>query len=87
MAAGLNGLAPQDVIVEVLFARPGAQRASDALDVKQLNYERTLADTGEHVFSIEFCPQISGRIEYRVRAYPSNPLLTHPFEMGMMTWL
>jgi starch phosphorylase len=87
VAAGLNGLAPQDVVVEVMFARPGTRRASEVLDVKQLNYERTLADTGEHIYSIEFCPQISGRIEYRIRAYPSNPLLTHPFEMGMMTWL
>ncbi len=39
------------------------------------------------LYSIDFCPQISGRIDYRIRAYPSNPLLTTPFEMGMMTWL
>jgi starch phosphorylase len=87
VAASLNGLSPQDVAVEVVFSRPGTQRASEALDLKLLNYERTLPDTGEHLFSIEFCPQISGRIEYRIRAYPSNPLVTNPFEMGMMTWL
>ncbi|MDX1374795.1 MAG: alpha-glucan family phosphorylase [Burkholderiales bacterium] len=87
VAAALNGLAPQDVVIEVVFARPGTLRASEAIDVKQLNYERTLNETGEHLYSIEFCPQISGRFEYRIRAYPSSPLLTHPFEMGMMTWL
>jgi starch phosphorylase len=87
VAASLNGLSPQDVAVEVMFSRPGTQRASEALDLKLLNYERTLPETGEHLFSIEFCPQISGRIEYRIRAYPSNPLVTKPFEMGMMTWL
>jgi len=87
VAASLNGLSPQDVAVEVVFSRPGTQRASEALDLKLLNYERTLPETGEHLFSIEFCPQISGRIEYRIRAYPSNPLVTNPFEMGMMTWL
>ncbi len=87
VAASLNGLAPQDVTVEVVFSRPGTRRASDALDVEPLNYERTLPETGEHLYSIEFCPQISGRIEYRVRAYPASPLLSHPFEMGMMTWL
>jgi starch phosphorylase len=87
VAAGLNGLSPQDVVVEAVFSRPGTTRASDALDLKPLNYERTLPETGEHLYSIEFCPQISGRIEYRVRAYPSNALVTDPFEMGMMTWL
>jgi len=87
VAASLNGLAPQDVAVEAIFSRPGTQLASEAVDVKLLNYERTLPDTGEHLFSIEFSPQISGRIDYRIRAYPSHALLTHPFEMGMMTWL
>jgi starch phosphorylase len=87
VAASLNGLAPQDVTIEVLFSRPGTQHASEALDLKPLNYERTLSETGEHLYSIEFCPQISGRIEYRIRAYPSNSMLTNPFEMGMMTWL
>jgi glycogen phosphorylase len=87
VAANLNGLSPQDVAVEALFARPGALRASEALDLKQLNYERTLPETGEHLYSIEFCPQLSGRIEYRIRAYPANPLVSNPFEMGMMTWL
>ena len=87
VAANLNGLAPQDVAVEAVFTRPGVERASEAIDLKLLNYERTLPETGEHVFSIDFCPQISGRIEYRIRAYPSNPLLTNAFEMGMMTWL
>jgi glycogen phosphorylase len=28
-----------------------------------------------------------GKLEYRVRIYPHNPLLAHPFEMGMMRWL
>jgi len=87
VAANLNGIAPQDVAVEVVFSRPGTRHASEALDVEPLNYERTLPETGEHLYSIEFCPQISGRIEYRIRAYPANALLAHPFEMGMMTWL
>jgi starch phosphorylase len=26
-------------------------------------------------------------VEYRFRIYPSHELLTHPFEMGMMSWL
>ena len=87
VAAKLNGLAPQDVAIEAVFARPGAEQASEAIDLKLLNYERALPDTGEHLYSIDFCPQISGRIEYRIRCYPSNVLLTHRFEMGMMTWL
>jgi starch phosphorylase len=30
---------------------------------------------------------LSGRIEYRLRAYPEHELLAHPFETGLMTWL
>ena len=43
--------------------------------------------SGEHLYALEFAPPIAGRIEYRVRAYPANELLTHPFETGMMVWL
>ncbi|HEY5636961.1 MAG TPA: alpha-glucan family phosphorylase [Burkholderiales bacterium] len=87
VAARIDGLAPGDIAVEAVFSRPGSEQAGEAVDLKWLNHERVLPETGEHVYSIEFCPQLSGRIDYRLRAYPTHALLTHPFEMGMMTWL
>ena len=73
--------------MEVLLARPGIGRASQATRRERLTYQRALPDTGEHLYALDIAPRIAGRIEYRVRAYPANELLTHPFEMGMMVWL
>ena len=87
VAAALNGLAPEDIVLEVLLARPGTEQASAAAASARLAFERTLPDTGEHLFGLDFVPELSGRIEYRVRAFPGHELLTHPFEMGMMAWL
>ena len=49
--------------------------------------ERALPESGEHLYALEFAPELSGRIEYRLRAYPAHELLAHPFETGLMTWL
>jgi starch phosphorylase len=32
-------------------------------------------------------PDQCGKMEYRIRVFPTHPLLTHPFEMGKMLWL
>lgn len=42
---------------------------------------------GEHLFTLELAPELCGKLEYRVRAYPSHPALSHKFEMGLMKWL
>ena len=87
VAVRLNGLAPDDVALEVLLGRPGSERASQSSRRERLTYQRPLPETGEHLYALEYSPPIAGRIEYRVRAYPASELLTHPFEMGMMVWL
>lgn len=87
VAARLNGIAPEDLAVEVLLARAGAGLAGQNLERKRLAFEQALAGTGEHLYSLDLAPEHCGRIEYRIRAYPRHDLLTHPFEMGMMIWL
>ena len=42
---------------------------------------------GEERFRIDLKPGLAGRLEYRVRVFPRHDLLTHPFEMGLSTWL
>jgi starch phosphorylase len=51
-----------------------------------LHHERVL-ENGEHLFVRELTPDQCGKMEYRFRVFPTHPLLTHPFEMGMMIWL
>jgi starch phosphorylase len=77
VAARLNGLAPADVAVELVL--DGARL--------RLEPQGALAESGEHLYALEFAPEPSGRIEYRLRAFPCHELLAHPFETGLMTWL
>jgi starch phosphorylase len=46
-----------------------------------------MGDGKAHLFTIELAPELCGKLEYRVRAYPHHELLTHRLEMGMMRWL
>jgi len=81
----LAGLAPNDLTVELVFTRPG-EPATAKTRRYELLYECPLGD-GEHRFSRELTPDQCGKMEYRVRVFPTHELLTHPFEMGMTIWL
>jgi starch phosphorylase len=84
VAARLNGLAPEDLTVELVLQRPALQ----APDTRhRLAPKAPLPESGEHLYELEFAPEQNGRLEYRLRAYPSHALLAHPFEPGLMTWL
>jgi starch phosphorylase len=85
VAVNLNGLAPDDLTVELVFTRPGEPNSAKAKRYA-LNPLHTL-DRGEHLFARELTPDQCGKMEYRVRVYPTHALLTHPFEMGMNLWL
>jgi starch phosphorylase len=85
VAVQLNGLAAEDLTVELVFGRPGDRHIGKSKRFA-LGYIRPL-DNGEHLFARELTPEQCGKIEYRIRAFPQHALLTHPFEMGMMVWL
>jgi hypothetical protein len=36
---------------------------------------------------LDLAPELCGKLEYRIRAYPHHAALSHPFEMGLMKWL
>jgi glycogen phosphorylase len=80
----LNGLAPADVAVELLLAR------SDREPEEKRAYALAPAGPeagGEHRYAIELKPEMCGKLGYRIRAYPQHPLMTHPFETGLMLWV
>jgi starch phosphorylase len=85
VAVQLNGLVPDDLTVELVFTRPGEPTSAKARRYA-LRYIRTL-DNGEHLFSRDLTPDQCGKMEYRVRVFPTHALLTHPFELGMTVWL
>ena len=86
VAAHLNGLAPEDVRVELLVGR--ASQAGQDKDLSAFAMQAGEVDAnGICQFKIEMVPELCGRLIYRLRVYPFNPLLTHPFETGLMVWL
>jgi starch phosphorylase len=87
VAVQLNGLAPEDVRVEMLIGR---QRKRDKLKEYRrhaFEFVGVTTEQGEHVFALEITPDMCGKLEYQVRAYPHHERLTHPFETGLMVWL
>jgi starch phosphorylase len=84
VAVKLNGLAPEDVCVELLLTRVG-----DAAPIEhrhELVAAGALPGSDEQRFALELKPGLAGRLEYAVRIHPRNAHLTHPLELGLMLW-
>ncbi|HEX3063118.1 MAG TPA: hypothetical protein VHP55_10600, partial [Usitatibacter sp.] len=78
----LDRLAPEDVEVELLMGSP--------LFVKEAPASYLLKPVGregdEQKYALDLAPELCGKLEYRIRAYPRHASLSHPFEMGLMKW-
>ncbi|MBP6682974.1 MAG: alpha-glucan family phosphorylase, partial [Halioglobus sp.] len=83
--AQLNGLQPGDVRLECLL---GSQDTGGEFVVAQkVELEATGGDAQFTDFSVEVTPEIAGLQYYKLRMYPFNEALSHPFEMGFMIWI
>jgi starch phosphorylase len=87
VAVKLNGLQPEDVIVELLMRRSWKERGVPESGHFRFKVAGITEETGEHLFELSLTPGLCGKLDYFIRVYPYHPLLTHPFEMGMMVWL
>ena len=78
----LDRLAPEDVEVELLMGSP--------LMAKQQPESYVLKPAGregdEQKYALDLAPELCGKLEYRIRAYPRHASLAHPYEMGLMKW-
>ncbi len=85
VAVRLNGLSPADVRVELLLSRE--PRESPPIEHSHDLPHAGALDSGEHRFALALRPGLSGKLDYRIRVYPRHELLSHPLEMGLMTWV
>ena len=86
VAAKLNNLTPEDVVIELLICRQF--KKTKLCNFKHFRFEFTgTQDSDEHLFELKLIPELCGKQEYFIRIYPCHPLLTHPLEMGLMVWL
>ena len=79
----LAGLTPADVAVElVMQPRIGggdqAQRIAFTAEGEPQD--------GRQRYVLDLEPDRCGKLDLAIRAYPFHPLLTHPFELGLMLW-
>ena len=86
VAARLNGLRPEDVVVELLIRRQYKKTQLSKFNHFSFEFKGTQAHD-EHIFELKLAPELCGKQEYYIRIYPHNSLLTHPLEMGMMVWV
>ena len=81
-------LAPEDIVVEMLLGPamrelvPHREKAA-----YQFKHSGKRGDGGEYLFDLDLAPELCGKLEYRVRAYPFHQALSHRFEMGLMKWV
>jgi starch phosphorylase len=87
VAVFLDGLKPEDVVVEVLLGRQTEFETLRENRRSRFEWEGVMTEQGEHRFVLQLTPEMCGKLDYKIRVYPWHELLTHPFEMGMMRWL
>src|SRR3954468_12768759 len=85
IAATLNGLTPADVCVELIVTR-ALREAAPVEHTHELAPAGNASDS-ELRYRLDLKPGLAGRLDYCVRVFPRHELLTHPFEMGLSTWL
>lgn len=87
LAIFLDGLDPADVVVELVMARHTQVERHRQSTTLRFEPDGTRTPEGEHRFAVSLTPEMCGKLEYRVRAYPHHELLTHPLELGLIRWL
>jgi starch phosphorylase len=87
VAVQLAGLQPEDVIVELLLDRQDRDSGRAIHSRHRFEPQGAPLDTGERRYILSLKPQLCGRLDYRIRAFPAHELLTQPFELGLMLWV
>jgi len=87
VAVRLNGLHPEDVVVELMICRRLKKTTLCSFKHVRFEFSGIEEESAEHLFELDHTPDLCGKLDYYIRVYPYHALLTHPFEMGMMVWL
>ena len=81
----LEGLDPEDVIVECLI---GVEDSQGEFVIEERHHLQHAQQEGSmHTFKLGLEPSECGLKTYQIRIYPYNKYLSHPLEMGYMLWV
>lgn len=87
VAVQLNGLNPEDVTIETLIGRPSPKGDFSQRSRHYPMSTQSTTSNGELLYSLDLTPELCGKLEYRIRIFPSHSALIHRFETGLMIWL
>jgi starch phosphorylase len=83
----LDKLAPEDVQMELLLNTSMKELVAHNPPESFLFRPEGAIENGVQRYVAEVPLEQAGKLEYRVRAYPHHPALSHRFELGLMRWL
>jgi glycogen phosphorylase len=86
VAVHLDGLDPEDIMVECLVGRESEHGELVKLDAHIFTPGERL-DTGETVYLLDLKPRLPGLQHYHIRMFPFHHALCHRYEAGYMMWL
>jgi starch phosphorylase len=86
VAVDLGELTTDDVLLECIIGTESEHEAFQEHEHVRLT-PKGRNDDGHTLFGIDLVPQLAGLQFYKLRLYPSHPLLSHPFETGHIIWL
>jgi len=88
VSVNLDGLEAGDVAVELLVGAALRElRSRSAPQGFTMQPEGPREASGEQRYALELAPELCGKLEYRIRAYPFREGLSHRFAMGLMKWI
>jgi starch phosphorylase len=83
----LDKLAPEDMQIELLLNTALRELAAKYPPESFLFRPEGGVENGEQRYVLEVPLEAAGKLEFRIRAYPHHPALSHRFEMGLMKWI
>ena len=87
VAAFLDGLTPEDVLVECLVGTESEGGEFIKHDTLVFIPGSVDPNTGETEFRLDLQPRLPGLQFYKIRIFPFHNCLSHRFEAGYMLWL
>jgi starch phosphorylase len=86
VAAQLDKLAPDDVLIECLIGQETESGQFTKIDNHVFTPGERL-DSGETLYTLGLRPRLAGLQYYKIRMFPFHPALGHRYEAGYMLWL
>ena len=91
VALQLDGLQPDDIVVECMLGRIDAEEVFETTHKRLFYLVDTRADGSTlfrcDLFDVDNACSAGGLQQFKIRYYPCHHLLSHPHECGLMRWL